>query len=146
MKNKFFDSAFLKKLELLSIISKRIRAGQTKGERKSIKRGHSLEFADYRNYSLGDDLRYLDWNVYGRLDKLFIKLFAEEEDLHVHILIDSSKSMEFGNPTKLDYAKKVSAALGYIGLANYDAVGVGSFSGRLSSYVPPMRSKARVFQ
>jgi len=143
---KFFDSNFLKKLELLTLVSKRIRAGQTKGERKSIKRGHSLEFADYRNYSRGDDLRYLDWNIYGRLDKLFIKLFAEEEDLHIHILMDSSKSMEFGNPVKLDYAKRVAGALGYIGLANYDAVGVGSFSGQLGSSVPPMRSKARVFQ
>lgn len=143
---RFFDSAFLKKLELLTLVSKRIRAGQTKGERKSVKRGHSLEFADYRNYSVGDDFRYVDWNVYGRLDKLFIKLFAEEEDLHVHLLIDGSKSMEFGKPSKLDYAKRIAAALGYIGLANYDAVGAGSFSDKIGSSIPPLRGKARVFQ
>src|SRR5512136_2549973 len=89
---------FLRKIEQLSIVSKRLFAGRMRGERRSTKRGASVEFADYRNYSEGDDFRRVDWNVYARLEKLFLKLFVEEEDLHVYILVDSSKSMDFGAP------------------------------------------------
>ena len=87
-----------------------------------------MEFADFREYSLGDDLRYVDWKAYGRLEKLFLKLFVEEEDLSIHLLIDTSKSMDFGSPlTKADYARRVAAALGYVALSEYDRVLLSSF-------------------
>jgi uncharacterized protein (DUF58 family) len=96
-----FDAEFMKKLERLSLISRKLRAGRLKGERRSPKRGQSVEFADYRNYAHGDDLRRVDWNAYARLERLFIKLFQEEEDLTVHILIDASKSMDWGDPGQI---------------------------------------------
>src|ERR687885_161869 len=93
-----FDSDFMKKLEKLSLVSKKLKAGRFKGERRSPKRGQSVEFADYRNYTHGDDLRRVDWNAYARMERLFIKLFQEEEDLTVHVLVDASKSMDWGDP------------------------------------------------
>ncbi|MBI5366785.1 MAG: DUF58 domain-containing protein [Planctomycetes bacterium] len=122
--DQLLDGDFMRKLEQLSLVSRKIFAGRMKGERRSKKRGFSVEFADYRDYSHGDDLRFIDWNAYGRLDRLFIKLFMEEEDLHVHLLIDTSLSMGFGAPSKLEYAKKVAAALAYIALSGLDRVGV----------------------
>src|SRR3954469_8510767 len=119
---------FLHKLEQLELVSRKIFVGRMKGERKSKRRGSSVEFADHRNYSVGDDLRHIDWNVYGRLDRLFLKLFLEEEDLHVSILLDTSLSMEFGDPTKLRYGEKVAAALAYIGLVNNDRIVLDTFS------------------
>lgn len=118
------DAEFIRKLEQLSLVSRKIFTGRMKGERRSKKRGFSVEFADYRDYSHGDDLRFIDWNAYGRLDRLFIKLFMEEEDLHVHILLDTSESMSFGKPTKMEHARKVAAALAYIALSGLDRVGV----------------------
>src|SRR5947199_3087742 len=114
------DPEFMTRLERLDIVSRKIFAGRTKGERRSKRKGQSVEFMDYRNYVVGDDLRFLDWNIYGRLDKLFIKLFLEEEDLHVYLLVDTSISMDFGEPTKLFYAKQVAASLAFIGLLNHD--------------------------
>ena len=140
------DPAFLKKLEALSLVSKRVFAGQTKGERRSLKRGSSVEFADFREYSLGDDLRYVDWKAYGRLEKLFLKLFVEEEDLSIHLLIDTSKSMDFGSPlTKADYARRVAAALGYVALSEYDRVLLSSFGQTLGERLPPLRGKPGIF-
>ena len=140
------DPSFLKKLEALSLVSKRVFAGQTKGERRSLKRGSSVEFADFREYSLGDDLRYVDWKAYGRLEKLFLKLFVEEEDLSIHLLIDTSQSMDFGSPlTKADYARRVAAALGYIALSEYDRVLLSSFSQTLGERMPPLRGKPGIF-
>ncbi len=95
---------------------------ELKGERRSKRKGQSVEFADFRSYVPGDDLRFIDWNTYARLDRLFLKMFLEEEDLHFHALIDSSRSMDFGMPTKLDYAKQLAAALGFIGLVRGDRV------------------------
>jgi uncharacterized protein (DUF58 family) len=138
------DAAFLKKLERLSLIAKRPFAGQMKGEKRSVKRGTSVEFADYREYILGDDLRYVDWNTAARLEKLFVKLFIEEEDLYLALIIDSSRSMEFGKPAKLHYAARVAAALGYIGLSNYDRVSVTAFAGGLKDVLPTKRGKAGV--
>src|SRR3954453_10937958 len=125
------DPQFLVRLEQLELVSRKIFLGRMKGERRSKKKGQSVEFADYRNYVVGDDLRFLDWNLYGRLDKLFIRLFLEEEDLHFYILIDNSLSMDFGNPSKLLYAKQVAAALGFIGLVNLDRVVVEAFNDRI---------------
>src|SRR6186997_3120099 len=116
------DPAFMARLDQLDVMSRKMLAGKLKGERRSKRRGQSVEFADYRNYVIGDDLRFLDWNLYARLDKLFLRLFMEEEDLHFYVLIDNSLSMDFGMPTKLHYARQVAAALGFIGLVNLDRV------------------------
>jgi uncharacterized protein (DUF58 family) len=139
------EPEFLRKLEQLAIVSKRAFSGQLKGEKRSTKRGTSIEFADYRDYSHGDDLRRIDWNTYARLDRLFLKLFMEEEDLHVYLLLDASRSMDFGRPKKLDYARRVAAALGYIGLTNYDRVGAAIFSERLRGRLAPVRGRAQSF-
>ena len=131
----------MRRIEKLNIVSKRIFRGRMKGERRSKQRGYSSEFADYRNYVEGDDLRFIDWNIYGRLDRLFLKLFLEEEDLHVHLLVDTSMSMGFGMPHKLDFAKRVAAAIGYIGLANMDRVQVHAFGEGLSGKTSALRGK-----
>jgi len=141
------DATFLKKLERLSLVSKRPFAGQMKGEKRSVKRGTSIEFADYREYALGDDLRYVDWNTAARSDKMFLKLFVEEEDLYLALLIDSSKSMDFGtagDPTKLQYAIRLAAALGYIGLSNYDRVTVQPYAATPARPLPTQRGKGGV--
>src|ERR687895_2398639 len=109
-------------LERLELVTRKIFRGRMKGERRSKRKGQSVEFADFRNYVPGDDLRLLDWNLYARLDKLIVKLFLEEEDLHFYTLIDASLSMDFGEPTKLRHAKQLAAALGYIGLVRGDRV------------------------
>jgi uncharacterized protein (DUF58 family) len=137
---------FLQKLELLQILSKKVIRGSVKGERTSAKKGRSVEFADYRNYSQGDEIRIIDWNVYGRLDKLFVKLFAEEEELNIYLLVDCSLSMDFGSPSKLDYAKKISASLAYISLANFDRVALGLINTGFSGYRLPLRGKNQVFR
>src|SRR5579862_572460 len=122
---------FMARLDQLDLVSRKLLAGKLKGERRSKRRGQSVEFADYRNYVVGDDLRHIDWNVYGRLDRLFLKLFLEEEDLHFYTLLDTSLSMEFGDPTKLHYGKQVAAALSFIGLVNHDRVVLDTFSSTL---------------
>jgi uncharacterized protein (DUF58 family) len=119
-----FDEAFLQKLERLAILSRRAMAGQLQGERRSPKRGQSVEFADYRPYTPGDDFRRIDWNAYARLERFFIKLFVEEEDLTVHLLVDTSRSMDWGQPNKLWYAVRAAGALGYVALAGLDRVTV----------------------
>jgi len=138
------DGTFLRKLERLSMATRRPFAGQMKGEKRSVKRGSSIEFADYREYTLGDDLRYVDWNMAARSDKLFLKLFVEEEDLYLALLIDSSKSMDFGEPNKLRYAVRLAAALGYIGLVNYDRVSVQPYAATLTRPLPTQRGRAGV--
>src|ERR1700676_3149168 len=116
------DPKFLTRLEQLELVSRKIFMGRMKGERRSKKKGQSVEFADYRNYVVGDDLRFLDWNLYARLDRLFIRLFMEEEDLHFYVLLDNSLSMDFGKPTKLHFAKQVAAVLGLNGVVHIDRV------------------------
>ena len=139
----FFDEAFLRRLEQLELASRRLTAGRMKGERRSPRRGQSVEFADYRNYAPGDDLRQLDWNAYARLEKLFVKLFVEEEDVTVHILVDASRSMVYGEPNKLDAARRAAAALGYLGLASMDRVSVAFLGDGRASLMRPMRGKRR---
>jgi len=140
------DPDFLHKLEQLELVSRRIFVGRMKGERKSKRRGSSVEFAEHRNYTVGDDLRHIDWNVYGRLDRLFLKLFLEEEDLHVYTLLDTSLSMEFGSPTKLRYGKQVAAALAFIGLVNHDRVLVDTFSARLDQGLHGIRGRSQMWR
>src|SRR5437899_398388 len=117
-----------------------------KGERKSKRKGQSVEFMDFRNYVVGDDLRFLDWNLYGRLDRLFIRLFLEEEDLHFYILLDNSLSMDFGSPSKLHYAKQVAAALAFIGLVNMDRVVIEAFNDRLTQSMPAVRGRRSLWR
>ncbi len=138
------DPLFLHKLEQLELVSKKIFVGRMKGERKSKRRGSSVEFADHRNYSVGDDLRHIDWNVYGRLDKLFLKLFLEEEDLHFYTLLDTSLSMDFGEPTKLHYGKQVAAALAFIGLVNHDRVVLDTFASNLEVGLSGIRGRSQM--
>ncbi|MBI1848798.1 MAG: DUF58 domain-containing protein [Planctomycetes bacterium] len=118
------DPRFLKKLDYLNVVAKKLFSGAFRGERESRKRGAGTLFADYRRYAMGDDLRYVDWNVYGRLDALHVKLFEAEESLELVLLLDLSRSMDFGAHHKGTVAKRVAAALGYIGLSNLDAVRV----------------------
>ncbi len=139
------DPEFLRKIERLSLVAKKVFPGRLRGERRSTKRGSAVEFADYRNYAIGDDLRRVDWNVFARLEKLFLKLFVEEEDLHVYILVDTSKSMDFGRPKKLFYAKRIAAALSYIALSNLDRVGLAALSGQSSAVLSPKRGKQSAF-
>ena len=127
---------FLKQINRLHIRSQDVFRGKFKGERRSLSRGASVEFADYRIYELGDDLRYIDWNIYARLDRLFIKLFRAEEDLPIFVLIDNSKSMDFGIPSKLECAKRIAAALSYIGLASSDRVSIYTLSDQLTLIAP----------
>jgi uncharacterized protein (DUF58 family) len=141
-----FDEAFLRQLERLSLAMRSPVRGGLKGGRRSVKRGQSVEFADYRDYSLGDDLRQLDWNVYARLERLFVKLFIEEEDVTVTLLVDGSASMATGHPDKLVFAKRAAAAMGYIGLASEDRVSVSALTGRVARRRAALRGSGRVFR
>jgi uncharacterized protein (DUF58 family) len=142
-RTQLFDEAFLRRLEQLELASRRLTAGRMKGERRSVRRGQSVEFADYRTYATGDDLRQLDWNAYARLERLFVKLFVEEEDVTVHLLVDASRSMDFGTPNKLDAARRAAAALGYLGLAGMDRVSAAFLGDGTASPMPPIRGKRR---
>tara|TARA_R110001592_G_scaffold59411_2_gene180308 strand:- start:847 stop:1767 length:921 start_codon:yes stop_codon:yes gene_type:complete len=117
-----FDDDFMATLAYLNIIARKILSGQMKAERRSRQKGVSVEFADHRPYTPGDDFRFIDWSVYFRTDHLFLKLFEEEEDLQVYLLLDCSASMGFGNPDKFIYARRLAAAIGYLGLASMDRV------------------------
>jgi len=140
-KDDLLEPGFMTRLEQLEIISRKIFASKLKGERRSKRKGQSVEFADYRNYVVGDDLRFIDWNIYARLERLFLKLFQEEEDLNITVMIDVSRSMDFGTPSKAMYAKRVAAALAYIGLCNLDRVNVYAYSDRIVSELTGLRSR-----
>lgn len=133
---------FLAKIEQLRLISRKVLAGRMKGERRSKRKGFSTEFADHRGYVVGDDLRFVDWNILARLDRLFIKLFEEEEDLRFHIILDNSASMGFGEPTKFSQAQRLAAALGYIALVQLDRVRISTASDELVTPMPALRGRA----
>lgn len=137
---------FMHQLDRLDVLSRKILQGKLQGERRSKKRGQSVEFADYRNYVAGDDLRFIDWNLYARLDRLFLRLFMEEEDLSLSLLVDVSKSMDWGDPNKLAYAKRLIAALGYIGLANYNRVHLYGFCDQLIGQMTNLRGRRPIPQ
>lgn len=141
-----FDEQFLKKLEYLHLVAKKLFSGMSRAERRTRKVGSGIEFADYRSYVAGDDFRYLDWNIYGRTDRLLLRLFEQEEDLYVYILLDISDSMRMASPPKLDYAMQVAAALAYVGLANLDRVSISLFSDGLQDRLAPARGKGRIFK
>ncbi|HEY8667190.1 MAG TPA: DUF58 domain-containing protein [Tepidisphaeraceae bacterium] len=140
------DPSFMARLDQLDITSRKLLAGKMKGERRSKRRGQSVEFADYRNYVVGDDLRFIDWNIYARLDRIFLKLFLEEEDLSLYILMDVSKSCDYGDPNKAFYIKQVAAALGYIGLVNYNRVTIAAMNDEIVADTGGMRGRKRVSQ
>jgi uncharacterized protein (DUF58 family) len=138
-----FDADFLRRLERLHLIAKRLDWAGAGGEHAASRKGHSLEFSDYRRYQRGDDLRYVDWNIYRRLDRLVLKVFTAEEELNIYLLVDTSASMAF---PKIDYAKKVAAALGYIGLKNLDRVGGAAFSSTLLTPLKPGRGRTQILR
>jgi uncharacterized protein (DUF58 family) len=140
-----FDESTLRKLNQLTLVASRVRSGAMKGERRSSRRGSSVEFADYRNYAPGDDLRRLDWNIYARLERPFIKLLEEEEDLAVHILVDGSQSMDWGegDENKFNYALRLAAGLGAITLASGDVLSIALLQrGKVVTEFGPLRGQA----
>jgi uncharacterized protein (DUF58 family) len=143
-KASLLSSEFMARLDQLDVISRKLLAGKMKGERRSKRRGQSVEFADYRNYVVGDDLRFIDWNIYARLEKLFLKLFLEEEDLAVYVLADVSRSVDYGEPNKAFYIRQVAAALGYVGLVNYNRVTVAAMSDGIVAETGAMRGRRNV--
>lgn len=140
----FLSGDFLARLEKLHLVAKKLNWGDARGEHPTARRGYSLEFSDYRKYDRGDDLRYVDWNVYGRLDRLLLKVFTAEEEMNLYLLVDASGSMAASKQTKIDFAKRVAAALGYIGLKAHDRVGALSFADDVVSHVPLGRSRRQI--
>jgi uncharacterized protein (DUF58 family) len=141
-----FDDEFQRKLETLAIVSRRVFAGRMRAERRSKKKGSGVEFADHRDYAPGDDFRFVDWNIYQRFDKLLVRLYEEEEDLQISFIVDCSASMGFGTGKKFDQARRLAAALAYVGLANLDRVAAYGVSDELVAEMPPTRGRARIFK
>jgi uncharacterized protein (DUF58 family) len=141
--DELLGSELMAKLDRVDVLSRKIFAGKLQGERRSKKRGISVEFADYRHYAHGDDLRFIDWNIYARLDRLFLKMFLEEEDLSLVLAIDASASMHWGNPSKFVFAQKLAMALGYVGLVNHNRVTLWSFGGGSLRPLPNLRGTRR---
>ena len=139
-----FDGEFLRKLERLELLARKIFRGLLRGEHTTSRRGRGLEFSDFRRYQPGDDFRYIDWNIFSRLDRLVLKLYASEEDMTLHLLLDTSASMGFGAPPKFDYARRLAAALAYIGLNNLDRVGITTFADALGPSLPPLKARRHV--
>lgn len=139
-----FDADFLTKLEYLALVSRRVFRGQLLAQKRTKQLGGGIEFADHREYSAGDDFRYLDWNLYARHGELLLKRFQEEQDLHVYLLLDCSRSMQIGSPPKFDLARQVTAALGYIALADLDRISVLAFADGVLTDFPLTRGKARI--
>src|SRR5512142_2327980 len=136
----------LRRLEQFQLLAARRAKSSARGERRSRARGQSVEFADYRTYVHGDDFRYLDWNLYGRLERLFLKLYEEERELPVRIFLDASESMTFGEPRKFDFARQIAAAVGYVALCGFDRVSVVPFPAPIAGHQPnqnaPIREQA----
>jgi uncharacterized protein (DUF58 family) len=139
-----FPADFLTRLEYLSIMSKRVFRGTLLAQRRTTQMGSGIEFSDHREYTCGDDLRYLDWNIYARHGDLLLKRFQEEQDLHVYLLLDCSRSMAFGNPAKFDLARHLTAALAYIALADLDRIAVVAYADGIIAEFPITRGKARI--
>lgn len=141
-----FDDEFQRKLETLALVSRRVFAGRMRAERRSKKQGSGVEFADHRAYAPGDDFRFVDWNVYQRFGRLLVRLYEEEEDLSIYLIVDCSASMAFGEPSKFDQARRLCAALAYVGLANLDRVTVVGASDHQGALMPATRGKNRIFK
>ena len=141
-----FDDDFQRKLDYLAMVSRKVFAGRMRAERRTKKSGSGVEFADHRDYQPGDDFRYLDWNVYQKFGRLLVRLYEEEEDLAIYLIVDASASMTFGDGAKLRHAKRLAAALAYVGLANLDRVCIVSTTDRVLDRMPETRGKARIFK
>ena len=141
-----FDDEFQRKLEYLAMVSKRVFSGAMRAERRTKKTGSGIEFADHRDYAPGDDIRYLDWHAFQRFDRLLIRLYEEEEDLSIYFILDTSSSMGFGEGQKLRQAKRLAAALAYVGLANLDRIAIVTATDEISGRMPTTRGKARIFR
>lgn len=141
-----FDEEFQRRLDWLAVASRRVFAGRLRAERRTKKSGSGLEFADHREYARGDDLRTLDWAVYARSGRALVKLFEEEEDLAIYVLLDCSGSMAWGDGRKFRHARRLAAAMAYVGLANLDRVGLIAWSTRVTRRMPPARGKGRIFK
>jgi uncharacterized protein (DUF58 family) len=138
---RLFDEAFLRKLEQLELLARKIFRGLLRGERTTMRRGRGTEFSDFKHYGPGDDFRHIDWNIYSRLDQLFLKLHASEEELTLYLIVDTSASMAFGEPPKFDHARRLAAALGYVALNNLDRVAVSAFAEGLEATLPPLKAR-----
>ena len=141
-----FDDEFQRKLDYLAMVSKRVFSGAMRAERRTKKTGSGVEFADHRDYVPGDDFRYLDWSAYQRFGRLLIRLYEEEEDLSIYFIVDSSASMGFGGGEKLRQAKRLCAALAYVGLANLDRIAIVTANDEVSGRMQSTRGKARIFR
>jgi uncharacterized protein (DUF58 family) len=137
----FLEPVLLRRLERLGLVSRKRVSHQIKGERRSVQRGSSMNFVDYRQYVPGDDISQIDWNVYGRLDNLVVKLFEDEQNVTVHLLVDNSKSMDWGEPNKLRLALQLAGSLGYVGLCNFDRVQCATFSDTVGTGFGPARNQ-----
>jgi len=140
------EPEFMARLDSLDVMSRKILQGKLHGERRTKRRGQSVEFADHRPYVHGDDLRFVDWNIYGRLEQLFLKLFLEEQDLTVHIVADFSSSMSLGEPSKALFIKKLTAALGYVSLVNNNRVTISFFADGIEGQLANMRGRNYLHQ
>ncbi len=139
-----FPADFMTRLEYLSLMSRRVFRGQLLAQRRTRETGAGIEFADHREYAAGDDLRYLDWNIYARHGDLLIRRFQEEQDLHVYLLLDCSRSMSFENGSKFDLARQVAAALAYIALADLDCTALFAFSAGITARLPLTRGREQI--
>lgn len=140
-----FDEDFQRRLETLALVSRRVFSGRLRAERRTKKRGSGIEFADYRDYVPGDDFRYVDWNIYRRFSRLLVRLYEEEEDLSIYFIVDCSSSMGFGDGRKFDQARRLCAALAYVGLANLDRVTIVGVTDQIVGRMPTARGKGRIF-
>lgn len=145
MGDTLFDKDFLKRIEYLNLIARRLVFGRQQAHRQSTRKGASIEFKDFREYSPGDDPRTVDWTVYARLGELVIKLFRQEEELDLWILVDRSGSMNFGEPNKFDHARRIAAALAYIGMSNMDSASIVPFTSKLEPGRTQLRGRGRIF-
>ncbi|HPF37317.1 MAG TPA: DUF58 domain-containing protein [Phycisphaerae bacterium] len=145
MADTLFDKDFLKRIEYLNLIARRLVFGRQQAQHQSVRKGASIEFRDFREYSPGDDPRTVDWTVYARLGELVIKLFRQEEELDLWVLLDRSGSMNFGDPNKFDHARRIAAALAYIGMSNMDSASIVPFTNKLEPGRTQLRGRGRIF-
>ncbi|HEY3314136.1 MAG TPA: DUF58 domain-containing protein [Bacillota bacterium] len=143
---RLFDADLLKRIEALSIVVHKSLAGRHAGHRRSPRKGSSVEFADFRNYTAGDDFRQVDWNAYARFERLYLKLFMEEQDTTIHAFVDTSASMTWGKPSKARLARQMAGALAYLGLTSFDQVGLGGLGRGLDRYYPPVRGRGEIWR
>jgi len=141
-----FDDDFQRRLETLAIVSRRVFTGRMRAERRTKKKGSGIEFADHREYVPGDDFRFIDWGIYQRFGRLLVRLYEEEEDLGIYFLVDCSSSMAFGRGKKFDQARRLAAALAYVGLANLDRVTIVGLADEVVARMPTTRGKGRIFK